>query len=491
MRVAIGFLLLFQSLLLNAQILNVGVVEWSGYTNHDGSGVYNELIKKVYSQYEVVLKFDTYQRTINNFRQGKLDFIIGVFREDLEQAYLPRWHLDYEDPVLGFFKPSSHPIKSLKDLNGLTISWMRGYGFDNYLDVPHQAYLVNAHSLGFDMVVKGRTDVFIDYRYNLPKKYQNVLSSFEVLPKRKIYLAFARTDGGKKLAEHYDQHMSSMRKSGQLKALSPQWYQHANFDSFDSSIVEIIIKTRDVNLLRNSSFNRIGTLESDILSPLLGKVKGYDVELAKYTSFAQDDVALSGEENICLANKIKTTARQSKYLFSHAVTMYPGLRLYTKQPLALEQQAPNKLADIFKQWPKLTLGIANGQFFNEAINNELAKLPAHYMVNMGNNTFDQLKGLANDKYSMLIEYPTIVKNHWYLVGDEPLYSYPLNGSYDITLGYLMCNNTPDNKLFLAEFNRQLDLFKTTDYFYSKHRQESNVIAREKFEQLFASAFNLK
>src|SRR5688572_6976400 len=52
---------------------------WEGYTNTDGTGVYLELIKKVFEpDHNVVIKYVPWKRAMTTFAKGDIDGIIGA-----------------------------------------------------------------------------------------------------------------------------------------------------------------------------------------------------------------------------------------------------------------------------------------------------------------------------------------------------------------------------------------------------------------------------
>ena len=380
-------LVFFSSLSSKAESITVGLTEWVGYTNADASGKYHEIIKLIFKQDELNFVYDTYQRTLHYFEQGKYDFIVGVFLEDVNEGFIPYWHLDYEYPLLAFYNKNNSKITSAKDLNGAMLSWLRGYKIAQYIDVPHQSYLVNQERQGFELLLKNRTDAFIDYEYNLYSEYKDKVNFFEVMPSRKIYIAFANTPKARRLAAIFDKQMLKLREIGALADIYQEEYPRTLFEKVDLTRPKIEIRTRDVDLLRGENSALDSSLESSVFSTLLQSLNGFEFDLVKYSNFTNDIEAYSNSTNTCIVNKAKTDDRELHFDFSEPVVMYPGLRLYSSIPLQFPKERKSfSIKTLFEKYPRLTIGAPEGQFFSKQINIELASLPKARKVSASTST---------------------------------------------------------------------------------------------------------
>jgi len=472
-----------------AERINIGVTEWRGYTNADGTGKYHEILSHVFAEQELNFKYSSYQRKLYFFEKEKYDAIVGVFLEDFNQGIVPYWHLDYEYPLLAFFKKDSSKISSRQHLNGAMLTWLRGYQYSKYIDVPHQAYPVETVRQGFELLMNDRTDALIDYQYNLYDEYKDKVSTFEILPPRKTYIIFSETEKGRRLAALFDKRMNELRDSGMLKAIYREEYSRTLLDKVDASKPKIQLRTRDVDLLRGESSLLDSSLESSIFSMLLESLTKYEFDLVKYNSFADDWKSFGHSLNTCIANKVKTKERADKFYFSDPVVMYPGLRLYSTRPLPGVSGRVN-IKWLLSQNPRLTIGIPKGQFFSEQLNNELASISSRQKIDVSTDIITHLQAFSKQRFDMKIEFPVVMENRWHYVSDKPLFSYSLIGAYPYTLGYLMCSKSEGNKQFLADFNRSLAELKQQDVYREHHRHSAKSLSDNKFNLLFEHAFNL-
>ena len=472
-----------------AEHIKVALTQWTGYTNNDGSGFYHEVLKKAFPDDQLEYFYDTYRRNTHYFEQGSFDLILGVFPEDINNGVIPYWHLDFERPVVAFYNKQKGNIKSAKDLNGAMFSWMRGYNLGQYIDVPHQSYLVNSQRQGFELLLKNRTDVFADYEYNFFEEYRDKIGFFELIPARKTYIVFSNTPKGKALAKRFDARMLILRDEGVLANIYQQEYKRTKLAEVRPEHPKIQIRTRDLDLLLGDSSFLESSLESLLFSTLFRALPNYEFDLVKYSNFTDDVKAYSQSNNTCIANKIRTKAREQHFIFSEPVVMYPGLRLYATQPLNLKDSSQSiKLSALFASQPRLTIGVPEGQYFSKAINKELGELEGHQKVPASADVLTQLKAFAKKRFDLKIEFPVVMDNRWQYVSDKPLYSYPLSDAEPFNFGHLMCSKSVTNQAFINAFNQALATFKLQATYYQYHQHAAKSLSNNEFNQLFKQAF---
>lgn len=481
--------LLVASFVAKSENISVGLTEWGGYTNSDGTGIYLDIINSVFGKQNIDLKFSSYQRTLHKFREGEYDFIIGVYREEIKSAIFPRWHLDMEHSVLAFYNKNKLNINHVAELNKLTVGWMRGYGFERYLPLSNKPYLVNSQRDGFKLLKNNRIDAFIDYFYNQPQTTQ--LSSIEILPKRKLYLAFANTDKGKKLAQLFDEQMNKLNGSGELKTIFGDAYDFSQFGNFTPSKTQIILRSRDNHLLSEKQIEAFSSLENKILNMVLPELSNFDLEVATYSSLNEDVSEFKHATNTCIVNKVKTPERLEHFAFSLPFTMYTGLRLYSLKQLDVEPHEPMHLAEFLRHNLQLKLGVAPGQYYPDKLQKQINAIDANQIVNQAPNIVTQLNELLNDKYQLKLEYPSLVRNNWSHLTDKAIFSYPVSGQKDFTLGHLMCGKSPATEKFIAAFNQKLFETYQKPKFKQWLKADAEGVSEADFELYFSSAFQPK
>jgi len=468
---------------LHTKELTIGVPEWQGYTNADGSGVYFDLLRKAYPDDTFNIKIDSYNRTLANFHNNKLDIVIGVFREDIQQGIFPHWFLDTEAPITAFYNPEKTQLTHLSDLEDLTVSWIRGYKFNHFIPYVANPYLVNKISTGFELVTKNRVNVFIDYPYNVPQKYQQDLASLEVMPSRHIYLAFQRNASGSNLAEQYDKMMPELRDSGVLADIFSQSYESSKLSNFDPNKERFIIKT---SVAKKQPRSITEPIEDKVLDLLIDKNESYNIELQIESL---QSINKQATNNTCYSNKLKNEQRQQKYIFSRPMSIYIGLRLFSKYPLNITE--PVNIESLLKENPDKTLSVIKGRSYSNSIDKQLTSLQAAQVDFMLGDIDSYLDTFSANKNNLIIEYPSTIAHSAILSNSSELYSYQIKGAYTYNLGHIMCKKTKKNKQFIQSINKTLTSLYSSQYFIDILYSEADKNSQKDFYRYYDKEFKVK
>ncbi len=100
------------------------------------------------------------------FHANRADILICDYRSADPMRLWPRWHLDFDQPILLF---SRQPLSDLQQLRDQPVGWLLGYDFDRYLPVSVKSYEVATDLEGFTLLQHGRLTAFISYQMYLPK----------------------------------------------------------------------------------------------------------------------------------------------------------------------------------------------------------------------------------------------------------------------------------------------------------------------------------
>lgn len=482
-----------------AEQISIGADEWQGYTHSDGSGIYFALLKKIYANDRLEIKLDSFNRTLKKFEQNKVDIIVGIYKEDLPRALFPNWYLDTEYPIMAFYNPKSFTINHLNDFKKLSTSWLRGYAFDRYLPQSKNTYLVDDINRGFKMLANQRIDTFIDYSYNLPDEYRKQFSSFEVLPSRRIYIAFQRNQHGKKLALKFDQKMAQLRDSGELATLYANGYQRSELANFNPDKSEIIIYTDEVNVLKKPN------LEQLILEPSLNRILNLTLDSLDNYHFTykvmQDFSKIyqyKQKKNVCFIDMIKTPQRQAHFAFSEPFSLYLGQHLYSKTPLTdneiinlpqlLSNNPPKKEPEKRRKKQQLRLAKISGRSYGERLDQQLNLIDPAQFYPTPVDAKTALKQLNNGRFELLIEYPSEVDFYWPQISKEKIYSYAISGADSYILGHMMCAKSAQTRKLIHDFNLSLKKRIPTQAFYQMQLQGVADGNKNEFTRYFNQVF---
>ena len=139
-------------------VVRHATAEWKGFTDADGSGLYNELIREVFStaDVEVEREYVPLNRAIVLVERGRSDFTGGFSKDDRNFATYPI----YETTVGLMMRKDLRPnFSSLDDLEGLRIVGPPALSGE----VPVQNMTeVDNRLQAAKLITAGRADVYID-----------------------------------------------------------------------------------------------------------------------------------------------------------------------------------------------------------------------------------------------------------------------------------------------------------------------------------------
>ncbi len=429
----------------------VGAAEWGDVTESDGSGIYFQLLNRIYGKENLHIKLDTYNRNIKSFNEKKLDLIVGVFREDINEAILPHWFLDVDEPILAFYQAKHTKINELSDLDKYSNSWIRGYHFERFLLNAKHQYLVNSTTDGFNLLAHNRTDTFIDYLYNVPEELANSFAHFEILPARHLYVAFQNNEHGKALAKQFDNAMAELRKTGELAEIYGDLYAKSTLASFNDYKEKMLILTDEINLIKgykngNITFN--DTLNRS-LRLIFNQLDEYIIEFQLVENFSNIS-RFKDSENVCISDMLKTPAREQDFIFSQPSSLYLGLQLYSKTAL-INNHGEINLLTLFQN-AEHQLGVVQGRSYGVYIDQFIAQLSPEQAIGIPVKLDRIAAGFANNRFDLLIEYPQDINLHWQQISQEPLFTYNIENATQYNVGHMMCSNTKTNAEFIKKFN---------------------------------------
>ncbi|MDH4568487.1 transporter substrate-binding domain-containing protein [Pseudomonas sp. BN414] len=207
---------------------------WPEHTEADGKGLGWDILRKVYEPEGIQLKIHSvpYTRSIGLVERGEADAWMGSYRNEVQSAYYPRWHYD-ADQVTALSLRST-PVPTLATLGQYRLAWIRGYDYQDYLPNLKHFKEIQRRSGILSMLELGHVDFYIDARTEVddvlegsaePDKYR--ITPLMRLP---LYLGFADTPRGRRLADMFDRRMDALVASGELRPLFVRWKQPYAFD---------------------------------------------------------------------------------------------------------------------------------------------------------------------------------------------------------------------------------------------------------------------
>lgn len=474
----------------HADKIRVGADAWADVTEHDGSGIYFKVLKEIYGAENIEINIESYHRGLKSFNDQKLDILVGIFREDVKHAILPKWYIDTDDPIIVFYRAEDEKTAHINNLSNLTNSWVRGFHFERFISETPNPYLVNSAQEGFTLLANKRIDTFIDYLSNVPLSLARKFKHFELLPSRHLYVAFQKNQYGQKLANTYDKKMSELRSSGKLKTLYAGLYEKSELDSFQENKEKMIILTDEVNLLRGqkSQIQKVNQTLSNNINLLFDQLNEYDFEFKMVHDYSNIEQS-ANQDNLCYCDMLKTEEREKHFQFSDPFAIYLGLQLYSKTPLPTNTNNQVNLRQLFVDNPEHKIGLVLGRSFGEKIDQQLADLKRKQVIEIPAKLNSILAIFNHDRFDYLIEYPQYVNLHWPNISNQKLYSYAIEGGKPYSVGYMMCTKTKTNDIFITRFNQSIENLGRSGTLFNVLSSEINQDKRAEFKRYFREIFS--
>ncbi|GAA6204632.1 hypothetical protein [Thalassotalea sp. SU-HH00458] len=475
-----------------ADNIKVGADAWADVTETDGSGIYFKLLNEIYGAENIEVNIESFHRSLKSFEDKKIDLLLGVFREDVKHAIIPNWYINTDDPILVFYRKDSPNKPNIHNLSDFSNSWVRGYHFERFINDRSDTYKVNSADEGFILLANNRIDTFIDYLENVPTALSDKFEYFELLPPRRLYIAFQKNQRGQKLANIFDKNMSLLRKSGKLKTLYAELYEKSALDTFEENKEKMVILTDEISLLRGNKQQVLPvnqTLNNN-LNLLFDQLDGYDFEFKLVDDYA-DITENIGQDNLCYSDMLKTSERAKHYLFSQPFALYLGLQIYSKTPLPTNEYNQVNLLALLNTHQDKKIGLVSGRSLGEKIDQQLSQLSEKQIISTPTKLNRTLAIFNHDRFDYLIEYPQYIDLLWPNISQTKLYSYPLEGGRLYSVGHMMCPKTDTNQTFLNHFNQNVQTLVNSGALYNVLTNEVSDDKQMEFTRYFHQVFKPK
>jgi len=471
-----------------AQQLIIGADEWEGYTNKDGTGIYFELLKKIFPQHELHFKTAPLDKIISELEENTLSIAVGLYKDDAKKAMFPQWFIDTEYPVVAIYNKKKTNISHFSDLSNLKLSWIKGYHFERYISSSEKNTLLNNIDIAFEHLANNKIDAFLDYPYNLTEEENKIYSTIEVVPTRHLYAAFQHNKNGQKLAKQFDEQMAKLRTDGTLQAMYNDEYSHTELATVKIKKKKIKIFTNSVSLLapNNQIYSLSDSKVAQSLHFVFDRLDDYQFEFQMIEDISKIYL-YTNEDNTCFTDLIITPERQEHFVASNPLSLFLGLRLYSNQALNIEGQA--KLDQFFRANPNLQLGSAKGRSYGQVIDEKLESIHRQQLIQSPVSLPTLFKQLKKQRFDMVIEYPSLKQVYSPNNSANQLFSYDIDGADNYVLGHMMCNKGELGEQFIQRFNKALDELKRSASFFNAQYKRIPVESRQEFTSYFKKIFH--
>ena len=206
---------------------------WEKFTNHDGTGLYHEILARIFTSHGIQVK-----HTYTNAKRG-----LFLIKNDLADIYtcqtdvsdypdlmLARYPM-YEGRIHALFKKERVKIwQGISSLTHQRVVWRWGYYKPSEFKVDIIVVEVDSGEAALSQIDLGRADFYVDDPNLIQESFTKAGFSMdekgyriEPVGKRTYHPAFKKSPRGKFLMDFYDAEMEKLHRSGELKKIFKKW----------------------------------------------------------------------------------------------------------------------------------------------------------------------------------------------------------------------------------------------------------------------------
>ena len=207
--------------------INICAVEALGLMEKDGTGMWNELINKIFLDNNIIVNvsYKPYRRCEKNLKAKSVDAVPGVYPEP--DFLIPKHYLGIDLITVIFKKGKIEKWRGQETLRDKIVSWKMGYDMDKHgvITVPIRKHEYYSQQGAIKMLLLDRIDFLLDYQPEIGILLDelNLSDQIDTLDQAiqggEYFLGFSKTPKGKRLVEIFDREMEKLKSSGELHKL--------------------------------------------------------------------------------------------------------------------------------------------------------------------------------------------------------------------------------------------------------------------------------
>nr|WP_275419491.1 transporter substrate-binding domain-containing protein [Pseudoalteromonas sp. MMG024] len=192
--------------------------------------MYHELMSSVFhSGHELNVQYAPWLRALELVKSGNADFTGAM---PLNSNYVMSQHIVLSQPISVLIKKAYLDSEILTQLPELVGVWRSGYRnelLSGELKSKVKGVPTESTESGFNLVRHNRVDYLIDVRTILTTHLakQPDKSEFELVDigSLNLYMAFSKSERGKRIAKLFDSRVTELKKSGKLAEIYNKYQQ--------------------------------------------------------------------------------------------------------------------------------------------------------------------------------------------------------------------------------------------------------------------------
>ncbi|MAK91285.1 MAG: hypothetical protein CMI13_08645 [Oleibacter sp.] len=230
----------------NVKLIKLVAPEWEDYTNADGTGIYWDLLKKIYEPAGVKVTFSIapWNRAMKMVTRYSLyNAIVGEYLDTEEEGLIfPIYPIDVEYMSVLTRKDRDLPWEGTASLTGKNVGWIKDYELIVPEDRDFTLKEFRNTQQGLEMLDAGEIDYLIDEWDEISSAVEEsgkdmTAYVMEDMPEgTDVYVAFADSDVSRVLIGIYNERVEALYKDGTLQKM----YEEAELDVPETGFKDIL-----------------------------------------------------------------------------------------------------------------------------------------------------------------------------------------------------------------------------------------------------------
>ena len=204
--------------------------EWANATNKDGTGLYWDIFRAVYEPVGIKTRFiiRSYKGSVSLVKRNQADAAVGIHPQSIQGALSSRYPFVKDYLLVLFKKNKVNQWKGQETLKNKKIGWLKGFSYDEYLEVPVIKREFMQRGSILRQLDKDQLDFFMDTRNDVESVLNKGIIdvtryTVETVLELERFLVFANNEKGKELKRIFDDRFPHLVQSGEIEKLFAKW----------------------------------------------------------------------------------------------------------------------------------------------------------------------------------------------------------------------------------------------------------------------------
>lgn len=242
------------------------------------------------------------------------------------------------------------------------------------------------------------------------------------------------------------------------------------------------------------------SISVDVVYLVTSRLTSFDIQM-KLTSVSRMKYELENTQNTCVANRIKTKARENYSVFSSPISLHPTPRVYYMsdkltigEGLLDEEGHLLSLMHLLDANPTAKLTIVKDASYGHFIDDQIKLIPEQKIqyLNVDNRYQTSPKLLVEGFADITVENPGEFRRQMATLGNpQNAKGLGLSGAIQFVLGHVACSKSELGAKVVAEVNEVFDTIAGSQEHYSAHLPYIDAQQMEEFTSKYKAKFGSK